>query len=84
MSWRPGSLPGFSPDGKYFVTGSAADPTAIWDAKTKAMIRTLNDHPGTARSMSFSPDGKSLAIFSYAGTVKLWDVTSGMDRLTVP
>jgi WD40 repeat protein len=67
----------FSPDGKFFASGSADKTIQFCDAQTGEWLKTLNGHQDSVLSLAFSPDGKILASGSADRTIKLWDVESG-------
>jgi WD40 repeat protein len=70
----------FSPDGKWFVTGHAADPgvygVRVHDWPGGRVLHTLTGHAGPVTALVFSPDGKTLASGSQDGTVLLWDMAA--------
>jgi WD40 repeat protein/serine/threonine protein kinase len=73
----------FSPDGRYFATGSWDSTINIWDLEalkkdSKAEPVTLRGHAGIIYGLAFSPDGRRLASSSGStrhGEVKVWDAT---------
>ncbi len=68
---------GFSPDGKYVVTGSWDNTMKLWDVKTGKLIRTFIGHQFAVFGVDFSPDGKYLISSSKDNTIKLWNVKTG-------
>ena len=72
----------FSPNGKYFVTGSSDMTIKIWEADSGREIRTLFGHTGNVSSVTFSPDGKYIAS-SGNKTIKLWEVDTGKEIKTL-
>lgn len=67
----------FSPDGKYFATGSADNTVKIWDGERGELLRTLSGHEADIFAVAISPDGRTLASASYDAKIKIWDVARG-------
>jgi WD40 repeat protein len=74
--WEIDSV-GFTPDGKYAVSGSKDRTDKFWDPKTFALLHTINDVPSRTESMCFSPDSKMMAT-GFGGTdftIRIWDIS---------
>jgi len=78
----PVSAIGFSPDGKYLVSGSSDKNIKLWEVETGREIRTFTA-PDMVDFVAVSPDGKSLLSLESKGGVKLWDVTTGKEIRTL-
>jgi WD40 repeat protein len=48
----------FSPDGKYFATGSSDNTVKLWSVESQKEVITLQGHSWYVLSVAFSPDGK--------------------------
>ena len=80
--WADRTAVAFSPDGKYFASGSKG--TKLWDLSTRQEITTFDDN--RAWFVTFSPDGKHIlcgsvgepAVFSKSKppTMKIFDVAT--------
>lgn len=68
---------GFTPDGKYLVTGSFDNTIKLWDLATGKETKTYggpNGHQKMVMCVAVSPDGQLLASGSIDNTLKVWDV----------
>ncbi|KAG8938993.1 hypothetical protein FRC03_006638 [Tulasnella sp. 419] len=59
------------------VSGSNDKTVCIWDAVTGSLIRKLEGHNGTVRSVAFSHDSTMILSGSYDNTVCIWDAVTG-------
>lgn len=66
----------FSPDGQIIANEIGTGPVELRDARTGALLRTLQAHQARVLSMAFSPDSKLLATSSES--IKLWDTQTGI------
>lgn len=74
----------FSPDGKYAIAGTRAQPSGkmiVWDVATGGMISSIKGDSGPAflpessvQSVAVSPDGKYALSGGADGTAKLWNI----------
>jgi len=57
------------------ATGDKSGLIKLWDAKTRAPLRTLPGHSSDVRGLAFSSKGDRLASASLDGSVRIWDIT---------
>jgi len=72
----------YSPDGKLLAAGSGSSIT-LWNAATRAVVRTIAGHNSLTTRIAFSPDGKLLAAPWRDNNIKLWRVADGGDVATL-
>jgi len=64
----------FSPDGTKLAAASRDGTVMVWDASTRALLHTLEDHSEEVTAVRFSPDSTKLASASDDGNVVLRDL----------
>ncbi len=62
----------YSPDGKYFCTGSLDDSPQMWDMDDYKMLYRLKGHAGPTPEIEFSRDGRLIASASQDSTIRIW------------
>jgi WD40 repeat protein len=72
------TIPSFSPDGRYLLTGSADFTANIWDLRTGEGLERPLEHGNVVAGGVFDPKGVLFAtfrgsFFGSAGSVFLWD-----------
>lgn len=70
----------FSPDGRFFITGSQDKTLKIWDLRTGVEIRTFSGHSAKINSIAIHPDNTnfySVSGFIGGAEIKIWDVYTG-------
>jgi WD40 repeat protein len=67
----------FSPDGKYFLTGSTDLTAQLWEAEARQPVGGPLRHQGQVWSVAFSPDGRLALTGSDDKTARVWEAASG-------
>jgi Tol biopolymer transport system component/TolB-like protein len=75
----------YSPDGKFFVSGSSSsigrnsdNTVKMWDAETGQEVMTITGHSGSIQSVAISPDGTQIASADTGdATIKFWNAANG-------
>ena len=71
----------YSPDHKYFVTGSEDGRVGIWNRESAmSEIVTSSVHGKQVRCVAISADSKTLASSSSDSTIKIWNLATGEVR----
>jgi WD40 repeat protein len=65
------------PSQPLLVTCSGDKSVRIWNADSRAAIKTLNGHTDQVYAIAISPDGNLIASGSYNGEVKVWKIADG-------
>ena len=76
---RPGTLPRFSRDGNWVVSGDQGGAVRVWRPAT-GHDRQFEGHTDVSYAQ-FSPQAKHIVSASHDGTVRLWDVATGRSRV---
>jgi hypothetical protein len=84
---------GFSPNGKWFVTGNDDGAVQLWDSESGRRLAPIGGHLGGIKSIAFSPDsrllvtaGGGLGVGNTNRTdslAKVWDLENGRELLTL-
>lgn len=72
-----------SPDGKYFISGSADCTAKVWNSFTGEHLLTLEGHSDAILDIDVSPDGQFIATASEDHTVKIWNHDTGKCIITL-
>ena len=68
---------GFSPDGRYVVTGSYDDSARVFEVATGRLIGKPLVHDNWVRTVAFAPDNRHVLTGSHDMTARLWDINTG-------
>jgi WD40 repeat protein len=74
----PVSSCGFSPDGRFIVSGSEDRSARLWNAETGKELACVRAHKGSVRAALFLPDGKTIVTGAGDASLKLWDPGLGV------
>jgi len=66
----------FSPDSKYFLTGSFDKTVKLHAANTNSLIKQITDHTESVNCVDFSPNNKNFISGGCDNTVKIWDAAN--------
>jgi len=65
---------GFSPDGKYLISGDSRGHLVVWDWRNGHLVKKLQGHEQVCIGVEWSPQERStVATCSWDGTIKLWE-----------
>ena len=67
----------FSPDSRFFASGSFDKKIKVWNGRTGDFVNTLTGHVGAVYQVTWSSDGRYLVSASKDSTAKLWEMPSG-------
>ena len=73
----------FHQNGMLLACGGPDHGVAIWDVRTRKLVKCLAGHTANLTSLQFSPDGERLVSGSMDHTVRLWDWQLGHELLTM-
>lgn len=66
-----------APTGSRFAACLEDGTIRIYDAATRATLKTLGQHPQAPYAIAWSPDGKYIASGDESARIFIWDVTKG-------
>ncbi len=70
----------FFPDGTLLAVGSSKGEIALWDVRSRTLIKELRNSPGRLESLTFSPSGE-LLVATFKNAVFLYDIATGAEKL---
>lgn len=73
----------FSPDGTTLVAAAYDTDIRIWDVRTGALKRVIQELPVSMFDVAFSPDGNSLAMAGADRRIHVWDTQSWKPTRTI-
>jgi WD40 repeat protein/DNA-binding SARP family transcriptional activator len=73
---------GFSPDGRWLVSGHGDGSIRIWDLSINEPHVVLTGHDWQVQQVTFSPDGSRLATASWDTTIRIWDTATWTHLVT--
>jgi WD40 repeat protein len=78
-SWGPNttSSVAFSPDGRFFLTGSFDGVTRLWKAGTGEVALRFDDQASAVTTIAMSSDRQSLVTGGWDGVSHRWNLSSG-------
>lgn len=69
----------YSPDGKLIASASWDRSVKLWDARTLALVATLEGHANSVSCLKFAPKSPRLFTGDEAGAIVIWDLLSQPD-----
>jgi WD40 repeat protein len=70
------------PTGSYAATGTESGEINVWETKTGALLKTLQQE-GVIEGMDFSTDGTRLGVASSGGVAKVWSIPDGKELFSL-
>jgi WD40 repeat protein/nucleoside phosphorylase/type II secretory pathway predicted ATPase ExeA len=67
----------YHPEGHLLATSHHDSSVRLWDAATGQILRVLEGHTASVRSVAFSPDGGQIASGSDDTTIRVWGTELG-------
>jgi WD40 repeat protein len=67
----------FTADGQTLAAAMSDKTIKLWNGKTGQLIRTIQGHRYSVRSIAISSDGQTLISGSSDNTIKLWNLKTG-------